>query len=187
MPASEGRLATLSWLAMYAFSGLGRQGASSAVLQRLSADFSEHERPVNILCMDGGGMKGLSLLTIVEELEEMLGGPLGSYFDLIAGTSIGGCGALFMSRYPGPGEASRMSRLALEELRGRCFSDMSPVRLLSEGYLCADARDNLVREICGLRPLRTSGPRAFAVRAAAPAAIIRRLILRHRRRPGCAR
>jgi len=133
-------------------------------------------RPLNILCMDGGGMRGLNLLVMAEEIELQTGKPLASLFDLVAGTSIGGCGALFINKYPAPGEATRMARLALRELQERCFAPYARSRrsLLWDGHLCLDRRREFMLEICGeMQPLRLPkglprywqgrGPRAFAV------------------------
>lgn len=45
--------------------------------------------PKRVLALDGGGIRGLISLGILEELETRLGHPLSSYFDLIGGTSTG--------------------------------------------------------------------------------------------------
>jgi hypothetical protein len=42
-----------------------------------------------ILCLDGGGIRGLISARILQELEEQIQQPLHEYFDLIAGTSTG--------------------------------------------------------------------------------------------------
>lgn len=47
-------------------------------------------RGVRILCMDGGGMKGLVMVAMLKELEARAGRPIAELFDLIAGTSTGG-------------------------------------------------------------------------------------------------
>lgn len=123
------------------------------------------ERPVNILCMDGGGIRGRNLLVMVEEIERMCGQPVSELFDLVAGTSIGGCGALFVSKYPRHGEATRMARRALTELKN-CFSDCSHSRLLTRGHLCRDLRKQFVGQLCGAEQgISSNGPRAFAVAA----------------------
>jgi hypothetical protein len=49
---------------------------------------SEKKR-VKILCIDGGGMRGLSCIPVLEKLEQTLGKPLSKHFDLIVGTSAG--------------------------------------------------------------------------------------------------
>lgn len=47
-----------------------------------------------ILSLDGGGIKGAFTASVLTELEREIGGPIGDYFDLIAGTSTGGILAL---------------------------------------------------------------------------------------------
>jgi len=46
--------------------------------------------PFQILCLSGGGYRGLYTATLLEELEEEAKKPLAEIFNLIAGTSIGG-------------------------------------------------------------------------------------------------
>ena len=50
-----------------------------------------------ILCIDGGGIKGTLPAAFLKALEDDLRKPVGSYFDLIAGTSTGGIIALGLS------------------------------------------------------------------------------------------
>ena len=47
-------------------------------------------RGVRILCMDGGGMKGLATLRMLRQLESCSGKRIHELFDLICGTSTGG-------------------------------------------------------------------------------------------------
>lgn len=42
-----------------------------------------------ILCLDGGGIKGLFAATILSKIEELTGNPIFRYFDMISGTSTG--------------------------------------------------------------------------------------------------
>lgn len=49
---------------------------------------------VQILALDGGGLKGLFTAGVIESLEEQLGNPIIKHFDIIAGTSTGGLIAL---------------------------------------------------------------------------------------------
>lgn len=70
------------------------------------AVFDPDAEPLNILCMDGGGIRGRNLMVMVEEIEAVIGRPVAECFDLVAGTSIGGCGALLISQFPGNGAAS---------------------------------------------------------------------------------
>jgi patatin-like phospholipase/acyl hydrolase len=47
-----------------------------------------------ILALSGGGYRGLYAAKVLADLEEQTKQPIGRYFDLIAGTSIGGIVAL---------------------------------------------------------------------------------------------
>ena len=47
-------------------------------------------RSYKILSLDGGGIRGVFPAAFLAKLEEQVGTPIGSYFDLIAGTSTGG-------------------------------------------------------------------------------------------------
>lgn len=46
-------------------------------------------RPRKMLSIDGGGIRGVLSLQILEQIESIVGQPLGAYFDYIAGTSTG--------------------------------------------------------------------------------------------------
>src|SRR5580692_8285118 len=48
------------------------------------------QRSYRILSLDGGGIRGVFPAAFLAKLEEHLQHPVGSYFDLIAGTSTGG-------------------------------------------------------------------------------------------------
>lgn len=167
----EGRLATWVWLGHVLFAGRRqhlRQYVRDQDVEAVDEVVDHRSTPINILCMDGGGIRGRCLLTMVEEMERTLGSPISAYFDLVAGTSIGGCGALFLARYP-DGDATQVARAALSELRTRCFADRSARRLLTLGHLCADERKEFMHDLCGspspqLHTLRR-GPKAFAVAA----------------------
>ena len=166
-PKSEGRLSTVSWL-MLALKEFRRAPSADLGVGDVSqewrydagriTDTSSEMAPINILCMDGGGIRGRQLLAMVEEMEEIIGGPLQAHFDLIAGTSVGGCGSLFLSRYPERGAATKMGRKALQQLQNRCFKQQNWARLFTRGFLCRDARREFLLELCGAnQPLRTSG------------------------------
>jgi patatin-like phospholipase/acyl hydrolase len=47
------------------------------------------KKPVNILCLDGGGSKGVYTLGVLSEFEKAAGVPLSDFFGLIYGTSTG--------------------------------------------------------------------------------------------------
>ncbi|SEQ27611.1 CBASS cGAMP-activated phospholipase [Piscibacillus halophilus] len=44
---------------------------------------------MKILCMDGGGIRGVYAIAILQAIEEEYGTPIGEHFDLIAGSSTG--------------------------------------------------------------------------------------------------
>ncbi|NLU92647.1 CBASS cGAMP-activated phospholipase [Chitinophaga sp. Ak27] len=72
---------------------------------------SEDYKPFKILCIDGGGIKGLYSATVLEHLEQRFG-LCGEYFDMICGTSTGGLIALGLAL----GKPSKeISRLYMEE------------------------------------------------------------------------
>src|SRR5262249_38669774 len=50
-----------------------------------------------ILALSGGGFQGLYTAQVIADLEEHSGKPFASYFDLIAGTSVGGILALALA------------------------------------------------------------------------------------------
>eukprot|EP00966_Prymnesium_polylepis_P041271 957833-Prymnesium_polylepis.1 len=54
-------------------------------------------RPLCILSLDGGGMKGIVLVTVLEALQQRTSLPLSRLFDLIVGTSTGGVAALHLA------------------------------------------------------------------------------------------
>ena len=43
-----------------------------------------------ILCLDGGGVRGIITLQLLKKLEEVVGIPCYDLFDMVAGTSTGG-------------------------------------------------------------------------------------------------
>jgi patatin-like phospholipase/acyl hydrolase len=54
-------------------------------------------RPLRVLALDGGGIRGVIPATVLAELERRCGKRIGEMFDLIAGTSTGGILALALT------------------------------------------------------------------------------------------
>ena len=91
-PAAAGNdrfVSSVGWGVAFVLGQLGSQPWDSAAMDAVPP-FSPDAEPVNILCMDGGGIRGRNQVVIVEELEAALGWPVAEQFDLVAGTSIGG-------------------------------------------------------------------------------------------------
>lgn len=53
---------------------------------------------LQLLSLDGGGIKGIVLCSILRAIEKELNGPIQKYFDWIAGTSTGGILALALCK-----------------------------------------------------------------------------------------
>ena len=70
-----------------------------------------------ILSLDGGGIKGVFPIAFLAAIEEEVRKPIGSYFDLIAGTSTGGIIAVGL----GLGFTARELLSFYEELAGQVF------------------------------------------------------------------
>mmetsp|Transcript_17871 Transcript_17871/g.15622 ORF Transcript_17871/g.15622 Transcript_17871/m.15622 type:complete len:88 (-) Transcript_17871:1101-1364(-) len=62
---------------------MGNTGISSLTIQK-------GKPRVRLLCIDGGGIRGVIPLRILHEIEEKVGKPIHEIFDVIVGTSTGG-------------------------------------------------------------------------------------------------
>jgi hypothetical protein len=78
----------------------------------------DQDRSYRILCLDGGGIRGVFPAAFLARLEEHLEHPIGRYFDLIAGTSTGGIIAIGLALGLSAGEI-----LKLYEERGPAIFD----------------------------------------------------------------
>ena len=62
------------------------------------------DRPVRVLAIDGGGIRGLIAARLLSEIEHRTRRPISCLFDLLAGTSTGGILALALTK-PASGAA----------------------------------------------------------------------------------
>ena len=137
----------------------------AAAAARPFAPAAPRPRPLRVLCMDGGGMRGVNLLCMLEALEARLGAPVHERFDLVCGTSIGGAGALFMAHLDRP---LAEAREASDQMREACFVGASSWRLLVRGYAARRAPGEVVSARVGPdRPLLAPAARDAAPPAAA--------------------
>lgn len=82
----------------------------------------QNQKRFQILCLSGGGYRGLHIAQMLEIIEERINGRVARHFDLIAGTSIGGIIALALSlEIP-----ARTIRATLEELGPNLFPQTPP-------------------------------------------------------------
>ncbi|GAU89190.1 hypothetical protein RvY_01769 [Ramazzottius varieornatus] len=58
----------------------------------------KRKRKENVLCLDGGGIRGMILIQLLMSIEEQLDRPIVEYFDWISGTSTGGILALCLAK-----------------------------------------------------------------------------------------
>lgn len=85
------------------------------VVAGLRAAAPEHEQPLRVLSLDGGGIRGLIPARVLAEIERLAGKPIAQCFDLVAGTSTGGILALGLT-VPGPDGAPRWTADALVDV-----------------------------------------------------------------------
>ncbi len=89
---------------------MNMEGVSSAFVKACGKTLRlVQERPrvqsfhggLRILCLDGGGMRGVVTLRMLKALEDESGAPIGDLFDLVVGTSTGGilAAALALKRF----------------------------------------------------------------------------------------
>lgn len=125
--------------------------------------------PINILCMDGGGMKGYALLAMLEEFADMCGGKdIMEMFDLMGGTSVGGLAALTLGHSKSFAEGYRTGLDWADQLREKTFAKKDFAQLVWKGFLLADRRKEIFRGLFGERITyvdheNEGGVRAFAV------------------------
>lgn len=97
----------------------------------------------HVLALSGGGYRGLYTATVLAELENVLGKPLASHFDLICGTSAGGILALGLAA-----EIPAQELKALFEKQGeRIFRNRGFIRRLLGFWLTAKHGSEGLRDV----------------------------------------
>ena len=86
----------VSFILLYLCRARNGRGNSPGVKSSISAPIEFRSKPGGnrILCLDGGGMRGLIQIEILCELERMTKKKITELFDIIMGTSTGGILAL---------------------------------------------------------------------------------------------
>jgi patatin-like phospholipase/acyl hydrolase len=100
-----------------------RSGVSRNFGEGARRAFAERVGAFQILCLSGGGFRGLYSAALLEELETRAAKPLAECFDLIAGTSIGGIIGLGLAA----GSSAKSIRLAFEQKGQSVFSAKRPL------------------------------------------------------------
>ena len=88
-----------------------------------TGDINLELKPINILVMDGGGMKGYALLAMLEEFSSMCRGKdILDLFDLVGGTSVGGLIAMTLAHSKTFKEARQKGLGWSNEIRENVFA-----------------------------------------------------------------
>lgn len=106
---------------------------------------------LQVLALSGGGYRGLYTAKILADLEQELGAPIASKFDLIAGTSIGGILALALAQEI---PASRLVNMFVKDGKRIFKRQWSPFGLFRSQYDSEPLRELLAAEdLFGARSL----------------------------------
>jgi len=126
--------------------------------------------PINILCMDGGGMKGFALQAMLQEFMHGMcpGRDLSDLFDLIGGTSVGGLAALTLGHHRTFDKGYETCCEWAEKVRKNTFAKWSITQMITKGHLMIDKREEIFHETFGERTTYVDhavegGVKSFAV------------------------
>ena len=118
------------------------------------------EQRFQILCLSGGGFLGLYTASVLRQLEDDAGCPIGQCFDLIAGTSVGGIIALGLAAHTTAAEIE----LAFKKNGELIFSSKSPSKSESVRKRATFLRLAMFYN----RPIYRSGPLLDTIRQIIP-------------------
>ncbi len=112
---------------------------------------------MRVLCIDGGGIRGILAAMVLAELERLSGRPTAELFDLIAGTSTGSLVALGLSMPDSDGKARYSARqvMNLYELFGpkvfnrSVWHQIRAVGNLADGKYPAAGLEDMLGELFG--------------------------------------
>jgi len=112
--------------------------------------------PINIVCFDGGGAKGIAHLAMLQELSKKAGRNVLPSFHLTGGSSIGGITSLLCNACDGDlDEVCRVGYKTANEVRVKTFKKFSLWNLLKTGHLQNDKGNmaEIFHEAVGNAPL----------------------------------
>jgi hypothetical protein len=128
--------------------------------------------PIRLLCLDGGGMRGVILIEMIRHIEHITKKKVDQLFDLVAGTSTGGIlGAALATKKVDADGAERMYRTLGSRVFGYRFGDYTrgTIRTLrKEGFYKGKRLKKIVEEFVGedeLRSLHSLPTKVFVVAA----------------------
>ncbi len=98
-------------------------------------------RPIRVLSIDGGGIRGIIPARILNELEQRTGKPASALFDIMAGTSTGGILALGLTKPAGGTRRPAYSAAAMMEF----YTDLGPVIFSKPLWRSVASLNGLVR------------------------------------------
>lgn len=115
---------------------LVNQMLSVAAMEK-AAGLDNNQKQGRLLCLDGGGIRGLVLVQVLLSLEEAVGRPIIHCFDWIAGTSTGGILALALAS----GKTLRECQRIYFRMKEFAFVGMRPYP--------SEALENILKECLG--------------------------------------